>query len=836
MLNLNMNNNLIKLMIFISLVYSTHIPSDERGDPNYRRQTNIDVNKVRATTFNYGLVGRTGNVPGEIPFEWPANSGHHYIAMKAFSVGSLIEVSSDLYKPLITIPFRTDNNGNSKGWEPIPEYLNSSSPKIATNNDYISWPSCWNDKYNELENPGWCGSWNSYFGENYFIEGKEIYTKFSDDRNSLEGYTYIPDTTDFTRGGAGLLVEQRTIGWDLPELEDVIFNIYTIKNDGTKDLEQNSLAIWIADYIGGDGDDDVIEYDLINQMVWFYDMDGIGSWGNQPEPGSVGFLILETPDDNGITSINFGQAEMIPINNDEYFWNTFMQPGSFNIPVIPGDNDIMISSGFFSLEPGQKKDLISAIFLGNDLNDLYDKAEYIRTFYEGGFSLNPQQYAIINITPEFGFVHADDGITSDLITIELLDYFDNSIPEIDVMIEIEQTSDIFWLTTDEAGICSFEFSISLMPENNIVNIYATASNPDINIETDEIIIDVLPPIEYNDPNLSIPYNLDIINSNDSINLYWFNKDTNNIFKLYKNNMLIEQLDFEPIPIGHWSNNLLWDFKFDNHDPYSMGDALSGHYKVIFTDNQQETECYCSDWLNPSLDPCSENAPSAWCSTILYESKSLNVKVEKQVYSEIEDDFIWQEIPFAFGDYSPFNTDTQSSNPDGIFNADWHETDYLIFLDSEEDGNTKQTWSFTLDYPGSSSELANCCNEPQPGDTAYVSTPYNYIDLNPENGEICYNVTNYMPYTESEHSAEVCIDYCNTVIDECDVCGGDNSSCSLQGDTNFDGIVDILDIVRIVNNIMGNSEFNDDEFTAADFNADGIVDILDIVQIVNYILP
>jgi PKD repeat protein len=56
-----------------------------------------------------------------------------------------------------------------------------------------------------------------------------------------------------------------------------------------------------------------------------------------------------------------------------------------------------------------------------------------------------------------------------------------------------------------------------------------------------------------------------------------------------------------------------------------------------------------------------------------------------------------------------------------------------------------------------------------------------------------------------------------------------------GDTNFDGIVDILDIVRIVNQIMGNSEFNDDEFTAADFNADGIVDILDIVQIVNYIL-
>jgi len=62
-----------------------------------------------------------------------------------------------------------------------------------------------------------------------------------------------------------------------------------------------------------------------------------------------------------------------------------------------------------------------------------------------------------------------------------------------------------------------------------------------------------------------------------------------------------------------------------------------------------------------------------------------------------------------------------------------------------------------------------------------------------------------------------------------------SSEIMAGDTNFDGIVDILDIVRIVDQIMGNSEFNDDEFIAADFNDDSIVDILDIVQIVNYIL-
>ena len=65
---------IIIIVISCSLILAdfdagSHEPSDERGDSNYRRKTNIDINKIRATTFNYGLVGRTGNVEGEIPFE-----------------------------------------------------------------------------------------------------------------------------------------------------------------------------------------------------------------------------------------------------------------------------------------------------------------------------------------------------------------------------------------------------------------------------------------------------------------------------------------------------------------------------------------------------------------------------------------------------------------------------------------------------------------------------------------------------------------------------------------------------------------------------------------------
>ena len=97
-----------------------HNPSDERGDPNYRRDTNIDINRVRATVFNYGITGRTGADPSQYPFEWPVNSGEMYIAMTALAVGAEVVNEDSTLKPLVTIPFRSDQIGNSIAWQPVP--------------------------------------------------------------------------------------------------------------------------------------------------------------------------------------------------------------------------------------------------------------------------------------------------------------------------------------------------------------------------------------------------------------------------------------------------------------------------------------------------------------------------------------------------------------------------------------------------------------------------------------------------------------------------------------------------------------------------------------------
>ena len=56
-----------------------------------------------------------------------------------------------------------------------------------------------------------------------------------------------------------------------------------------------------------------------------------------------------------------------------------------------------------------------------------------------------------------------------------------------------------------------------------------------------------------------------------------------------------------------------------------------------------------------------------------------------------------------------------------------------------------------------------------------------------------------------------------------------------GDINQDQIVDILDIVQLVNFILGQTIFNFEELYLADCNSDSIINIQDIIIIVNYII-
>jgi len=66
--------------------------------------------------------------------------------------------------------------------------------------------------------------------------------------------------------------------------------------------------------------------------------------------------------------------------------------------------------------------------------------------------------------------------------------------------------------------------------------------------------------------------------------------------------------------------------------------------------------------------------------------------------------------------------------------------------------------------------------------------------------------------------------------------GESSSPCEKGDVNSDGMVDVFDVIKTVNIILGiNTDPTEVELCAADYDDSGTVDVFDVVKIVNYIL-
>ena len=309
----------IFLMGFCSLTLAQdvdYVPSDHRGDPLYRRKTEIDGNQIRASIFNYGFSGRTGgSQSSHIPYEWPKNTKQHYIALTGVFYGAqVVNANGASLKVMMTPNYRTDpQSGDSWNLEPVPEYLNENSTSIAKSTEPSSWPTTWPDRLDDLNDPGWSGSWNGYFGRDQFNADQEIYYECSD--NLYDRIDYFPDTTDYSRRGLALLTKVRVLAWSQILINDVLFHLHTITNDGTMDLDKTGFSLWLADLVGGDGDsdDDHPSFDLLNNVAWSMDGDGVGNqhFGSTPV-GVVATAFLETPG-NGVDGIdNDGDADNHP--------------------------------------------------------------------------------------------------------------------------------------------------------------------------------------------------------------------------------------------------------------------------------------------------------------------------------------------------------------------------------------------------------------------------------------------------------------------------------------------------------------------------------------------
>ncbi|UCD38878.1 MAG: hypothetical protein JSW54_05200, partial [Fidelibacterota bacterium] len=232
------------------------------------------------------------------------------------------------------------------------------SEELARSDDESSWPPAseggWRDKWSDPVDPGWVGSWNGFFGKDIFNADVEMYFRTSDD--TYHRYNYIPDETDPGRGGLGLLMDVRVLAWTQILINDVIFFIHDIKNDGTKRIPKASFLIFLADWVGGDGLDDEPYVDILTDIAFLTDSDRIGTepFGTD-NVGVASVKYIETPgnqvdgiDNDGDADAAELQGLLLMIEGDPEVRIPHFTSADFESrSLIPGDRIVLIDKTTF---------------------------------------------------------------------------------------------------------------------------------------------------------------------------------------------------------------------------------------------------------------------------------------------------------------------------------------------------------------------------------------------------------------------------------------------------------------------------------------------------------
>jgi Secretion system C-terminal sorting domain len=406
-----------------SILIAQHTPSNERSDPNFRTTNQLESNNVRTTVFNFGVTGHNDPVPfsEQTPYEWYKNTGHVYLALTGLCLGAEVaDENNDTIHIVDVFDERQSPIGDPWSFEPIPGYFNENNFKIASSDDPSTWPEFWPDRISDSTDPGWPGSWDGYFGKNVLINGQELYFKFTDDL--YDNHFYYPDTTDLTRKGLGLVVSAHALSFNEDFLKDIVFYSYKIKNDGTKPLNKLGISFWWADFVGGEGQDNMIGYDLSHNFIWSYNKDN-----RSPDPafydepvGSVSLSVLKFPEEGlSFNNIQYLPSYIWPVEeSDEYLWDTFFTPGFIvdTTSFTPGDYNAYANINYFSLMPGETKEILVAVSFANgpqeDLSHSIRKNRMTGQYFaalaamQGGFNFDA--YDINISSPSNGQTFSDN--------------------------------------------------------------------------------------------------------------------------------------------------------------------------------------------------------------------------------------------------------------------------------------------------------------------------------------------------------------------------------------------------------------------------------------------
>ena len=314
-------------------------PPELRGRIDAERQGLHDANRMRTLFYNYGMVGDFQGNPDLSVFhsvEVPRGIGLNYSDGITPYVLARVTQENGTQAYIMLTGFRERQarspiTNRVMRFEPRPGYAEEDPDinrgrSVAISNDFRSWPGaanasgdldpaanpaeCWIDKVDDPDDPGWCGSWNGFFGKRPNADQESFFVM---DDNYYDAFRFFPDARDRTRRGLGLRVEVRGFQWANPQAQDVIFWHYDIVNESTTRYDDIVFGLYMDSGVGGSGiscdgvaesDDDNARFvraaeggDVDLVYTWDENGHGVSLRSNCEDTGYLGYAYLETPGD-----------------------------------------------------------------------------------------------------------------------------------------------------------------------------------------------------------------------------------------------------------------------------------------------------------------------------------------------------------------------------------------------------------------------------------------------------------------------------------------------------------------------------------------------------------
>ena len=422
----------MKKLIYFSFILISILPFIiyAQSGREYRRSSIMRGNLVKTVFGNWGVIGQPAQKGARGAWIYENNG---YIGDVSLLVGAEVKTSDKTFHSVVISPVdrpttrqELSPTGKWWSWEPVGGYFNENQEGIALYSDPESWPSLWPDKMSDLNDPGWGGSWDGFFGkettaaeESYYVMDDNNDEEFNYASNNIWNAEFKPDSTNPSRNGLGLEVKVRGMQWSDFLAQDCIFWLYEITNNSTTDYDKVVFGMLVGTYVGvtstedyGEYDDDYSFFDVEKDLTYTGDFDDNARrnprWTG--DVGAVGYAFLEspgnpfdgidndgdskeypnvpssaplfTPEDFGVRTIQAGD-EIVVIDKD--YNRTVITVPANDTTIITRGTQIDIVPGITQLSEGNlvmkdgRQEVNSNAYDGvdNDLDGLIDENYYL---------------------------------------------------------------------------------------------------------------------------------------------------------------------------------------------------------------------------------------------------------------------------------------------------------------------------------------------------------------------------------------------------------------------------------------------------------------------------